>query len=253
MTMTEKLDILMARRNMTRGKLASATGIPYNTIVGFYTKGYNNIKLSNLKKVADFFDISLDILCDDEKGIDEADELCREALVTKKYSALSDKGRNIVDSLLDGLSDLESVDSVPEKKIHKIEYIKEYLTPAAAGYASPAEGDDYILTPRTSDVPAKADFAVRISGDSMEPVIKDGQRVYVSRTNGLEPGDVGIFFVDGDMKCKQYCEDSQGNIYLFSVNRNRKDADSYISADSGVTVFCFGKVLLEKRISLPLD
>ena len=100
-------------------------------------------------------------------------------------------------------------------------------------------------------VPDSADFAVRIDGDSMEPYIKDGSRVYVSRTPELLDGDVGIFFVDGDMKCKQYCEDSFGNIYLFSLNRERSDADMEISASSGITVFCFGKVLLGRRVPLP--
>ncbi len=85
----------------------------------------------------------------------------------------------------------------------------------------------------------------------MEPYIADGARVYVSRRNQLEDGDVGIFFVDGDMKCKQYCEDAFGNIYLFSLNRRRKDADSLIAASSGVTVVCFGKVLMDRRPPLP--
>ena len=101
--------------------------------------------------------------------------------------------------------------------------------------------------------PAAADFAVRIAGDSMEPYIADGSRVYVSRMGGLAPGDVGIFFVDGDMKCKQYCEDSEGNIYLFSANRARRDADVMVSAGSGLTVVCFGKVLLGERIPLPRE
>jgi phage repressor protein C with HTH and peptisase S24 domain len=130
-------------------------------------------------------------------------------------------------------------------------YIREYLTPAAAGYASPAMGEDYVLIPKDSNVPREADFAVKISGDSMEPYIADGSRVYVKRTNELDDGDVGVFFVNGDMKCKQYCEDNFGNIYLLSLNRERSDADTVVSASSGVTVFCFGKVLLQKRPPLP--
>ena len=55
------------------------------------------------------------------------------------------------------------------------------------------------------------------------------------------------------MKCKQYCEDTEGNIYLFSLNRARKDADSVISASSGITVFCFGRVLMPRRVPLPRD
>ena len=249
MNFTDKLDELMAKRGMTRGRLAEETGIPYNTIVGFYTKGYSNIKLSNLRRIAQFFDVSLDTLTDDDRALD-TEEKAHIGAVEKKYSALSEKGRNIVDGVIDGLLGLEAPEAA---HVAKIEYIKEYITPAAAGYASPAEGDDYVLIPRTSEVPAEADFAVRISGDSMEPHIKDGSRVYVSRDSSLRDGDVGIFFVDGDMKCKQYCEDSFGNIYLFSLNRERRDADVFIMADSGVTVFCFGRVILPRRPALPRD
>jgi len=55
------------------------------------------------------------------------------------------------------------------------------------------------------------------------------------------------------MKCKQYCQDYLGNVYLFSLNRARKDADVTISASSGITICCFGKVLLKGKIPLPQD
>jgi len=232
---------------MTRGRLAAETGIPYNTIVGFYTKGYKNAKLSNVRRIAAYFDVSMDDLCDDSRPLPSGEERTRNE-IGEKYSALSEKGRKIVDDLVKGLSDMEAPEEPREEKII---YLREYVTPAAAGYASPAEGDDYVLVPRTAEVPKSADFAVRIAGDSMEPYIKDGSRVYVSRMSELNTGDVGIFFVDGDMKCKQYCEDSEGNIYLFSANRDRADADVTVAASSGVTVFCFGRVLLDKRIPLP--
>ena len=248
MNFTDKLDALMTERGITRGKLAADTGIPYNTIVGFYTKGYKNAKLSNLRRIADFFGVTLDALCNDSLPLPSADEVKQDAL-TAGINALSQKGREIVRNLVAGLADMEAPEA--DEKPEKITYIREYVTPAAAGYASPAEGEDYVLIPRGADVPKGADFAVRIAGDSMEPYVADGERVYVSRMSELEVGDVGIFFADGDMKCKQYVEDSFGNIYLKSANRARADADVDIPASSGVTVFCFGKVLLDKRIPLP--
>lgn len=247
MDFTSKLDVLMNQHGLTRGTLSDNTGIPYNTIVGFYTKGYKNSKLSTLKRLSEYFNITLDVLCDDERSLCGDEELQGSGEFYKKYSSLSDKGRSIVDGVLEGLANMEA----PDESHAEITYIREYVTPAAAGYASPAEGEDYVLIPRGADVPAGTDFAVRISGDSMEPYIADGSRVYVSRTNGLSDGDVGIFFVDGDMKCKQYIEDSFGNIYLMSANRERADADMYIPASSGITVFCFGKVLLSTKLPLP--
>ena len=244
MAITDKLDYLMGERGITRGGLAKSTGIPYTTIVGFYEKGSENIKLSNLQKLASFFGVSLEYLVND----DLSPETLSAERFLKKYTALSQKGRSIVDGVMDGLLEMSKTEASEHGEII---YIKEYLTPAAAGYASPAEGEDYVLVPVTEKVPRGTDYAVRIEGDSMEPYIKDGSRVFVKRTNELSDGDIGIFFVDGNMKCKQFCEDSMGNVYLFSLNRDRADADSYIPADSGICVYCFGKVLTDAKIPLP--
>lgn len=253
MKFTDKLDALMKQRGITRGRLAEETKIPYNTIVGFYTKGYHNIKLTNLRKLADYFGVSLDALGNDDISIDEINESRELDDLNEKYSALSLKGKDLVKNMIDGILDIEDEvsEDTAERPAKKLEFIREYVTPAAAGYASPAEGEDYNLIVRDDSVPGAADFAVRIDGDSMEPYIMDGSRVYVTRTNELNDGDVGIFFVDGDMKCKQFCEDSFGNIYLFSLNRERSDADVVIPNTSGITVFCFGRVIMKRKAPLP--
>jgi len=253
MKMTEKLDRLMEMKGINKAELSRRTGIPYTTIASLYDKGYENIKLANLVKLARFFGVSLEFLSDDsidfEKGMEEAEIKA----ISESYIALSRRGRKMVRKLMDEIRVYESAQKEQEPESREPEYIREYLTPAAAGYASPAEGEDYVLIPKDENTPKNADFAVRISGDSMEPYIKDGSRVYVSRMCELTDGDVGIFFVDGDMKCKQYCEDSFGNIYLFSLNRERKDADVVVPASSGITILCFGKVLLPKKPPLPRD
>lgn len=65
MTFIEKLDKLMEENNLNKHSLSVQCGIPYTTIDGFYKKGTDNIKLSTLRKLSDFFDCSLDYLADD--------------------------------------------------------------------------------------------------------------------------------------------------------------------------------------------
>ena len=55
-------------------------------------------------------------------------------------------------------------------------------------------------------VPAKADYAVRVVGDSMEPVYQNHQLVWVQSCNSLRPGEVGIFVYDGSGYIKAYDE-----------------------------------------------
>ena len=118
-----------------------------------------------------------------------------------------------------------------------------YCNPAAAGYAAPAFGEDFDYIPVTDEVPAGAEFAVRIQGDSMIPYIADNSIIYVNR-DPLKAGDVGIFCVDGGILCKQYYRDPFGIVYLFSLNRARADADVVFPECSGRTLVCFGRVLM---------
>ena len=88
-------------------------------------------------------------------------------------------------------------------------------------------------------------FGRELAGDSMEPYLHDGERVYVKRDESLRDFDVGIFFVDGDVYCKQWCVDYAGTTHLLSANPAREDASLHIARDSGRSVICFGKVLLK--------
>lgn len=131
------------------------------------------------------------------------------------------------------------------------EYIRLYRTPAAAGFASPVEGSDYTLIPRDKKTPRNADFAVRIQGSSMSPYIKDGDTVYVQRDTSLEDFDVGIFYLDGDMYCKQICVDVYGNVYLLSANPKKENLNKTVSHDSTSTLICYGKVILPHKLPPP--
>ena len=66
MSFIEKLDKLMAEKRITKAILSREADIPYTTIDGFYKKGCDNIKLSTLRKLAAYFNCSLDYLVDDE-------------------------------------------------------------------------------------------------------------------------------------------------------------------------------------------
>ena len=128
----------------------------------------------------------------------------------------------------------------------EVRQIPLYSSPAAAGYAAPVFGEDFDYIPVQGDVPAGAEFAVRIQGDSMTPLIPDGSVVYVNR-DPIQSGDVGIFCVDGGMLCKQYYRDPVGTVYLFSLNRRRADADVVLTASSGQTLVSFGRVMIHRQ------
>ena len=66
MGFTEKLDLLMKEKKINKAELSRESGIPYTTIDGFYKKGSENIKLTTLKKLSNYFGCTLDYLVLDE-------------------------------------------------------------------------------------------------------------------------------------------------------------------------------------------
>ena len=165
-----------------------------------------------------------------------------ERTLITRYRTLSPLGRESLRSVADTLCDYQS-ELGREREEGEKRVIPLYRSSAAAGYAAPVFGEDFDYLTVEDDVPQAAEFAVRIQGDSMEPFIADGDVVYVNR-DPLGIGDVGIFWVDGDMLCKQYYKDSAEIVYLFSLNRARADADVVLTADSGRRLACFGRVLM---------
>jgi SOS-response transcriptional repressor LexA len=65
MKLTEKLDLLMEEKGIKRADLSRETGIPYSTLSSLYDKGYENVKLTTLRKLAEYFECSLDYIADD--------------------------------------------------------------------------------------------------------------------------------------------------------------------------------------------
>lgn len=86
-----------------------------------------------------------------------------------------------------------------------------------------------------------ADYAVRISGKSMEPTIQDGSVVMVKQADELSNGDIGIFSINGEIMCKRYCINSAG-IVLKPDNQFGDFCDIDLSK---VECEIQGKVILE--------
>ena len=171
-----------------------------------------------------------------------------EQALLRQYRGLSPMGRESVRSVVEALCSYRDELEVAQPEQREPRVIPLYRTPAAAGYASPVFGEDFDYISVTDEVPQAAEFAVRISGDSMVPFIADGSVVYVNR-DPLRAGDVGIFCVDGDMFCKQYYKDPAGIVYLFSLNRRRADADVILTPSGSRSLVCFGRVIMH---ALPL-
>ena len=239
---------LLAERRMAVRELAWRIGVPTQTLHSLIRRDNMKIDLEVLLRICEELEVPLNVFAPDPShsgaGMDAPS--LKEWAHLRRFRALDEHGRELTELVME--RELARLAREREEREEETRVIPLFATPAAAGYASPALDEDYedYVVPAASP----AEFAVRIAGDSMEPLLHDGGVALVGR-GPVENGDVGMFFVDGDMKCKQYLRDVLGNVYLFSLNRARADADVTIPASSGVTLCCFGKVLLERKPPLP--
>lgn len=248
MTFLQKLDLLMAERHINKPKLAELSGVPYTTIDGFYKKGYANAKISTVRKIARALGTSLDYLFEEDDAL-PSDRLSFEAgEIGRAYDGLDDWGRKVVRGVISG--EAQRVEYLRASRPKKTRIIPLLGNSFAAGVGEPDFGNALEEYEVPEDI--RADFAVRVHGDSMEPYLPDGSVQFGIKGTPAD-GDVAALIVDGAFYIKQICLDSEGNLHLFSLNRKRRDLDLTVWASAGSNVSCFGTILLEKRVPLPLD
>ena len=245
MSFGEQLRRRREEMGISRAELAQMLGVSRSAI-GNYETGVSAPKEEVLLQLFDALQVDPNYLYRDSFQTSMGAACSREEQhLLEKIRRLSLTGRQTVYALVDSLglwqTELESERGPAEPRV-----IPLYRSPAAAGYAAPVFGEDFEPLTVSGDVPPGAELAVRIQGDSMEPVIADGSVVYVNH-DPLQNGDVGIFCVDGDMLCKQYYKDPLGVVYLFSLNRRRADADVVFLRGSGRSLTCFGRVIMHAQ------
>ena len=122
-----------------------------------------------------------------------------------------------------------------------------YDLPASAGTGEFIDNDYYHLMEISLElspmVPDNADFGIRIHGDSMNPLLENGDIVWVRRTSELQEGDIGIFYLDGEAYCKKLHftknNKKESQLQLVSLNPAYKPID--VSENSDFRIY--GRVL----------
>ena len=105
-----------------------------------------------------------------------------------------------------------------EKPEPTLRLLPVYLQPASAGTGQWLDDDAQEMTEVDESVPAKAEFGVRIAGDSMEPRFVNGQTVWVKAAQDANNGDIVLCTLNDQGYCKKLRKDENG-IALISLNK----------------------------------
>ena len=94
-----------------------------------------------------------------------------------------------------------------------------YLQAASAGLGQWLDDDASEQVEVGEDVPASAQFGVRLAGDSMEPQFANGQIVWAKRAQDAENGSIVLCWLNGQSYCKKL-HLANGEVQLISLNLN---------------------------------
>ena len=237
----ERIKSRKSEKKITNDQLSEMTGIPVSTLSKILAGFTDSPKLSNIVAICDALDCSVDYIL---SGVPEN---------TNNYTLEPDEMRLIEDFRaldLDKEGERVSMDAYetaasPRTRIIPREKAAARFAAAPGAFTVPAARktpgfdkrpipifdlpvsagpgeylDDYLDkdTADTITIPdnpktASADFALRISGNSMEPKYHDGDVLLVENCETVEPGEAAIFILDGTGYFKIY-----GGDRLVSLN-----------------------------------
>lgn len=239
------LEDIMNRRDMSTPDVSRACGLPDSTVRSIINRKSKNVALEVGFKLARGLGVTIEYLsglsCDHvgNASFDATD-------IIKKYRELDSHGKKVIDLLLEEEfgrinSTPEPVEtSEPEPLPEPVEYssyprakkrkdgmteILVYDQPAAAGLGNYLDESPHHIEQYPSElVPSGTDFGIIISGNSMEPTLRDGSTVFVHSCVEVNSGEVGIFVLNGAAYCKQMLVDRENRkVLLRSINKAYND------------------------------
>ena len=214
MSFSAKINALLKENGMTKAALAKKSGIPYTTLDSMLKRDSDTARLEAIFRIASALGTSVeDLVFDDSEGENGSVLSSEQQRILKLYSILDSRGKDTV------LSILEREAGHTENKAER-HRLPVYEAPAAAGVGLPVDSDETKDLPyRAGEVPSGTEFAIRIAGDSMEPLLSDGDLVYLARRGEIRSGEIGVFLLNGESLCKRF-ETRDGETYLISLNPN---------------------------------
>lgn len=236
MNFLEKLDYMMAKRNLNKRSLAMLSDVPYTTIVTFYKNGYENTKLTTIRKLAEALDVSLDYLLVDSITDEDYGKTAgftlnhNEMLLVRKFRALDEYGAKAVKMMLNCEYERCTAWALQADNILPL-LLSEQRASAGTGLYLGPETFSTIHVVENS-LTRKATFSVPVYGDSMEPAYHDGDLLLVEGTTSVKVGEVGLFTLDGEGYVKE-----RGENTLISLN------PAYEPIKMNESIRCFGRVI----------
>lgn len=231
MSLNKRIKEARLRMGYTQEQLGSMIGVAKTTVAGYEKNREPDAATIGL--IIDALKVDANFLFQDEmKELDSGDFSVSEIKMIKKYRDLDEHGKDIVDSVLD---------KEHKRSIAPKETVTVFSIPYAYDLAASAGTGEYAMDIAhfenvgiTQKPPKGANFLIRVSGNSMEPEYFDNDKVFVKRMDDVDDGEIGLFFLDGDVYIKE--KNANG---LRSLNPDYQ----IIPVNEYSSIKCYGKII----------
>jgi SOS-response transcriptional repressor LexA len=234
-TIGERIRKARENKNLLQADLAKLIEVRSSGVISNWEKGLNKPDADKIVRLCAALEISASYLLD-YYGNDSFQVSDEEMSHINKYRTLDDHGKDIVDTVLD--KEYDRVQLLPEKEAQIIEFeeLLEFVEPVSAGFGIHMDtiGSSKPVQVISNIYTRKADYILRVSGNSMEPKYHNGDKILVQEVSDVDIGEIGVWMIDGRGFVKQKADGA-----LLSLN---PEYDPIYPMDSWQQV-CQGRVL----------
>lgn len=217
--------------NMSQKKLAELINIQPSTLSD-YLNLRSNPSHGVIQRIADVFEVGKSDI--DTTYKDDND-------ITSIYNKLTPpRQENVLNYANEQLEEQNSKgDNVVDINSYKQEKTPVNVNGCVSAGVGERLHDETLFTEMVKGPIPTHDLALKVNGDSMEPMFKDGEIIFVEKTHNIKNGQIGIFIIEEEAYVKKvFVEDDR--LTLVSLNKDYDDLHFYRNE----SVRLIGKVIL---------
>lgn len=253
MTILDRIKYIVAQNGISISNIEKDLGFGNKTI---YRWDKADPSISKVIAVAKYLNVDFEWLATGKERLDYLEEQTTYKNFLKKYNELSDENKSKISIFLE-IATLTQDNAFNNSRTKST--TKNHLEDSVSTYYTRKTKNVPILGKVAAGIPItlveeyldkiaapsdKADFATIANGNSMEPVIHDGENIFIKIMQSLDDGDIGVFDIDGETTCKRFKYDLDNKtVILTSFNSDFKPL-TYSLKNYQDTFRIIGKVIL---------
>lgn len=220
---SSNLKYLRKKYGMEQVELASKLGRKSGSTISEWEKGSYTPKIKVLAQIANIFHVDLDDLMNKDLTCDSVVHPTQPSLLTQITDTAAKlhepRQKKVLTFAQDQLDEQEG----------RVEEVLSYYDFTCYGAVSAGTGEwlgeeqkEKVSLPSSIVPHHPFDFVLRVNGDSMEPLFKNHEYVFVKKVDEVRNGQIGVFIVDGEAYLKKvYVE--KDHLRLVSLNKAYDD------------------------------